>query len=372
MLNQRTLQRINGRTVRPNRLTPAAIGAGSLALAVLLALILDSPPSALAVLAAGTLGALGVYVAQRRKTITRLDYDLDADTAARFDDMQRALNSLASAEKVWRITEETGQRNQEKKSDVTGSVSSNGRHPVRVGRLKAPGIRANLPIMGIDASGQKLYFLPEALLVLEERYKPVSYESLRVTVSSRSYTEEEEVPSDAKVVGSTWRYTREDGSPDHRYPSNPEIPIVLYARLKIRSPSGLEMLLLVSDRDAAAGFARAFGAGARAKNTGKAARKDPAGAGQRRVRSERNGYEPPRNNKLDAKTEAALKVLGVAGGASVGEINAAYREMARIYHPDKVANESPEVQEYAEHRMKEINAAYAQLRRQSSVHTGDA
>ncbi len=56
-------------------------------------------------------------------------------------------------------------------------------------------------------------------------------------------------------------------------------------------------------------------------------------------------------------------MLGLGSGASKGEINAAYREMARMYHPDKVANQSPKVREYAEQRMKEINAAYALLKR---------
>ena len=42
---------------------------------------------------------------------------------------------------------------------------------------------------------------------------------------------------------------------------------------------------------------------------------------------------------------------------------AAYRRLARTYHPDKVAHLDPEVRRFAEERMKEINAAYSELKR---------
>jgi len=40
------------------------------------------------------------------------------------------------------------------------------------------------------------------------------------------------------------------------------------------------------------------------------------------------------------------------------------RKLARTHHPDKVANLEPEVREYSEQRMKEINAAYSEFERQ--------
>ena len=60
----------------------------------------------------------------------------------------------------------------------------------------------------------------------------------------------------------------------------------------------------------------------------------------------------------------ALKTLGVVEAAGAQEISAAYRKLAQIHHPDKVAKLKPEVREYSEQKMKEINAAYALLRHQ--------
>jgi DnaJ-domain-containing protein 1 len=75
--------------------------------------------------------------------------------------------------------------------------------------------------------------------------------------------------------------------------------------------------------------------------------------------------EPPKR-PLAASPAAAppdpLDVLGLADGASPDEIGAAYRQLARAHHPDKVANGPREVREESERRMKEINAAYSLLR----------
>ena len=64
---------------------------------------------------------------------------------------------------------------------------------------------------------------------------------------------------------------------------------------------------------------------------------------------------------------AALETLGVADGASMREITAAYKKLALTYHPDKVANLPAEVREFADHKMKEINAAYAELKLQRKL-----
>jgi DnaJ like chaperone protein len=56
-------------------------------------------------------------------------------------------------------------------------------------------------------------------------------------------------------------------------------------------------------------------------------------------------------------------VLDLPPNADVESIKLAYRRMAKLYHPDKVATLAPEFQELAERRMKEINSAFQQLMR---------
>ena len=67
------------------------------------------------------------------------------------------------------------------------------------------------------------------------------------------------------------------------------------------------------------------------------------------------------------KIMTPYEVLQVSATASQEEIAAAYKRMAQLYHPDKVASLGPELREVAEQKMKEINIAYAALTRTTSV-----
>ncbi len=52
-------------------------------------------------------------------------------------------------------------------------------------------------------------------------------------------------------------------------------------------------------------------------------------------------------------------VLGISRNASDDEVKSAYRDLARKYHPDNVANsDNPAASELFEEKMKEINEAY--------------
>jgi hypothetical protein len=59
-------------------------------------------------------------------------------------------------------------------------------------------------------------------------------------------------------------------------------------------------------------------------------------------------------------------VLGITPTATAEEIDDAYRQRIREYHPDRVATMAQEIRELATQRTAEINAAYAELRRRSN------
>ena len=63
----------------------------------------------------------------------------------------------------------------------------------------------------------------------------------------------------------------------------------------------------------------------------------------------------------------ALGALQLELGVSFEEISAAYRRLAKLYHPDRVAHLAPELRRVADERMKEINRAFAILKAQTAI-----
>jgi DnaJ-domain-containing protein 1 len=78
--------------------------------------------------------------------------------------------------------------------------------------------------------------------------------------------------------------------------------------------------------------------------------------------------EPPPDEpqSVELGPTRAHQLLGVPLGASRQEVSLAYKKLAFMHHPDRVAGMGPKAMEYSEERMKEINAAYSELRRRGA------
>ncbi len=76
--------------------------------------------------------------------------------------------------------------------------------------------------------------------------------------------------------------------------------------------------------------------------------------------------EPEEPQPVELGPTRSHRVLGVPLGASRQEVSQAYKKLAFMHHPDRVAGMGPKAMEYSEERMKEINAAYSELRRRGA------
>jgi hypothetical protein len=61
-------------------------------------------------------------------------------------------------------------------------------------------------------------------------------------------------------------------------------------------------------------------------------------------------------------SKSPYEILRIGVSASKEEVRIAYRKMASLYHPDKVAHLAPEFREMADRKMKEINTAYGSIK----------
>src|SRR5918993_3600181 len=157
MLTNRSLARINTRPRKGNRLPLLVVGGGTLVLAALLYIFEVLPSFALlAVLGGGVLLVLLLYATQKAKRTISLSYkrNLSEEVTSRFSELQEALEGLASSGRIWRLA---GSARLPKAGEVAPSPE---RELAKVGLLPTPGIKADVPIWGIEAGDESVYFFP--------------------------------------------------------------------------------------------------------------------------------------------------------------------------------------------------------------------
>jgi hypothetical protein len=108
-------------------------------------------------------------------------------------------------------------------------------------------VKTNLETPSIAGGRQSIYFLPNVALVTEGKTAgAVPYDDLNIYWNTTVFIEEERVPSDAQVVGYTWRFVNRDGGPDRRFNNNRQIPQVLYQQMGLQGVGGFQKILHLS------------------------------------------------------------------------------------------------------------------------------
>lgn len=209
---------------------PGVAGCAACALLLMLAIAGLWP---LGVLAAGALAV----VAKRQKRADELWrttvvlYDLDPGCRAAFERFCAAFDELRHCGLVQRVQERTAATDLKYSSGAQWVVST---APANPRYAEPPSLRCNVSVPAwAGANGWQLYFLPDCLLLLNGptlHTAPYAQLSTAVTTSSMIL---DVAPSDAKVVGHTWRYVNKKGGPDKRFANNPQLPNVELAELAI-------------------------------------------------------------------------------------------------------------------------------------------
>jgi hypothetical protein len=302
--------------------------------------------------AAGVLGVLTTVVVAmptaKRDSIRRttpLFYELDDFAQGRFSRLTESCRSLGQTRRLWRV--QSTQPNWDWKHHA-GASSLITRQPARVCQMRPTHIATNVEIWGLDCGTIKLFFFPDWLFVFQGGvYGAVSYDTLSVECSNTQFIEDGTVPSDSAVKGYTWQYVRRDGGPDLRFTNNRQLPIAIYALLRMTSPHGLNLHFHASSVSSASAFTETIAAARSVRFKDAVPPKQP-----------RQSINPQTEYSARA---VALAMLGLNDPTTPSEIKSAYRQMVQMYHPDKVATLATEFRELAHRRMKEINNAYSIL-----------
>jgi Protein of unknown function (DUF4236) len=203
-------------------------------------------------------GAVAAAIATRadyKRKIVHLDYALEPEAARAYVSMLSGIEQLRSLGGLWRISSQ--EMNSDRKYHAGAGYSIN-RKSIAV-KFEPPSyISTDAAVYMVNTGPQRLYFLPDRILVYEgDQIGAVQYSSLTFNVAPSTFVESDSVPYDTEIIGRTWRYTNKSGGPDRRFASNPEIPLVRYAEITLRSAGGLNYLIQASNMQKANLFAQA-------------------------------------------------------------------------------------------------------------------
>jgi hypothetical protein len=164
-------------------------------------------------------------------------------------------DAIASSRRTWHISASGGVHDRKYHAGASQLVQ---RNATSLRTAAPPRVETNVPVLSVSAGRQSLYFLPDRLLVYDANgVGAITYRTLGLSVTSQRFIEDGGAPSDATVIGHTWRYVNRNGGPDRRFNNNPQLPICLYDELHLSTASGLNEVFQVSRSGVCHGFAAA-------------------------------------------------------------------------------------------------------------------
>lgn len=190
--------------------------------------------------------------------VIEVDFSFDDASLVSYAALVRGFESLATCQRIWDVTAVQSTNQVLERTLATTALS----RTLVTFDFTAPEIvkSAHLAMRLGNASGRYIHLYPGFLLMKDGGgdFALIEYSELEAGFSQSRFIEEGSVPSDAEVVGQTWKKANKDGSPDRRFRDNYAIPIVRYGELIFRSATGLFEAYLFSAYDKADTFHQAL------------------------------------------------------------------------------------------------------------------
>jgi DNA polymerase III subunit epsilon len=208
---------------------------------LIMAAIASNQPIAVAlILLLGAAGVTWLAIWQRPKRTVLAFYEVTDQTEAWFDYLVHGFPTLTELDGAWRI-------------EASGNVATTYQHKVNAGAsalvrrsrvafsLKPPRLlTTNIAVPTVTCGRDALLFLPDRVLVRSgRRWSDVAWPTLRIDAFAQRFIEDGRIPRDGTQVDTTWQYVNVRGGPDRRFKNNRQLPVMLYGRLQLSSPTGL-------------------------------------------------------------------------------------------------------------------------------------
>ena len=192
------------------------------------------------------LAGVALMIAAHTAGRVSLEYSFDAEKEDEHTRRIDAWQLLAEGEKEWQVL--TEQFNSNTKVNA-GAGRTLKRVPCKIQRGHPYYIKTNVETIQIPLHGkERIIILPDKVFFIRKRkVGMIDYSDFRISVSTTRFVETDPIPKDAQIVGQTWQYVNKNGTPDRRFKNNRQIPVCLYGRVILRSASGLNVEIQISN-----------------------------------------------------------------------------------------------------------------------------
>jgi uncharacterized tellurite resistance protein B-like protein len=184
-------------------------------------------------------------------------YRLSGKGRQAFDAINEAIQSLS---KTGLLLLYSGRRHFEDTRYSGGASTLPTFEKVRIEKSKPPLLDLDFDVWHLRLLHQDLFFMPDHLMVFRgAETGGVNYSQLRLSSSTDTTQARDRVTvtRDTNIVGKTWRFVNNDGTPDQRFNNNAEVPIVEYGTLQILG-SGVDFTLYASNQGSASSAPAGF------------------------------------------------------------------------------------------------------------------
>ena len=198
----------------------------------------------------------GVILKVVARTSGRIDLEYSFDAEKEEEHLRRmdAWQLLVEGDKEWQILTEQQNANVRNNAGASRSLK---RAECKIAKGHPFYIKTNVDTIQIILHNKEsLIILPDKVLFVRKRkVGAIDYADFIINVSSTRFVESDPVPKDAQIVGQTWQYVNKNGTPDRRHKDNKQFPVCMYGQITLRSASGLNVELHISNLQNALDFA---------------------------------------------------------------------------------------------------------------------
>jgi len=195
------------------------------------------PWAGLMALIVGGLLTLATYYWDLLRKTTVMLYDIESEFAGVVEQLHTAFEGVRSCRATWHLQAQGKVLDRKYHAGASHLVT---RSSIALALKNPPFVKTNVATPCIPVGRQTLYFFPDKVLVFEANgVGAVSYENLKVDISTTNFIEDGAVPKDAEIVNTTWKFVNKKGGPDRRFKNNRKLPVVRYDEVQFSSSTGL-------------------------------------------------------------------------------------------------------------------------------------